>query len=137
MLINLAALILIFVNGLSLYGTLVSWRNVRNGKAELDDLRDLTGLMDRKSINHKFGLPDANGFYRSDFVTIKNNCTAMSQWGEATDILLICLLISVFIIHNQPWQYAVLIVVALITVVQWAYAAYLVWRHRDQLDWKD
>lgn len=135
MFIKILAFVCLILNCVSMYSSYTSRENVRKGCATLDDLRDLTMLMDQSAIDKKFGRPDSQGHYKTDMQTIKKHRTLMMLWEDGTDLIFLGLLISVFLVKSLVWQWSVVSLTCVIFLAQWSYAGFLVWKYRDQIDW--
>ncbi len=135
---TILACAVIFLSLLSGGSTLHSRWKVRENRADIDALRDLSGIVSRSRIQGLFGTPDQNGFYKVPLEKILRvrQLPHVILDDHYFDLLCTFLGLTALLYDSLSW----LVFPALVYIVAgWVHALALIYQNRSELarEWRE
>jgi hypothetical protein len=105
-----------------------SWFKVKKNNADIDSVRDLTGIIAKSEIDKLFGSPDNHGTYDVHLKQLLNARTVIYKIISDPYFDALCFVIGVFCLL-YPTLVWLLIPTSVYIMLSWSYAAMLVIRN--------
>lgn len=126
------AYIILISSAFSFLSTMPSWWKMKKNNADIDCVRDLTGIIAKSEIERLFGGPDANGNYS---VSPKQISSARSTIHKVTDdpyFDILCFVIALFSLLYPALDWLVIPISAYV-LLSWGYAGIMVIKNFNEI----
>lgn len=126
------AYIILISSALSFVSTIHSWLKVRKNNADIDSVRDLTGIIAKSEIDRLFGSPDNNGNYSVQPKQLLNARTTIHKIIDDPYFDVLCFFMALLglLYPSLAW---LIFPTAIYVVLSWMYAGFLVIKNFNEI----